>query len=100
MGWSVMGWGTVVGLFVIRLLLRQVRGLLVDVGTVIRAWRELLHVVRGTGPPTGGGVRCGTRRSGCGPAPKAEHQRRLAQYIDAEGRRQMSASGERRVREA
>lgn len=34
MGWTAMGWVTVAGLFVMRVLLRQVRELLPDVGAV------------------------------------------------------------------
>lgn len=55
MGWITVGWGAAVGLFVMRVLLRQVRELLLDVGAVIRAWRELLSVVRDAGPPTRSG---------------------------------------------
>lgn len=46
MGWITVGWGAAVGLFVMRVRLRQVRELLLDEGTVIRVWRELLSVVR------------------------------------------------------
>lgn len=54
MGWTVTVWGTVIGLLVIRLMLRQLRELLLDLGAVVRAWRDLLRVMRGPGPPTEG----------------------------------------------
>ena len=55
MEWITAGSGAVVGLLVIRVLLHQVRALLMDVGAVVRAWRELLSVVRNSGPPTRSG---------------------------------------------
>lgn len=55
MEWITAGCSAVVGLLVIRVLLHQVRALLMDVGAVVRAWRELLSVVRNSGPPTRSG---------------------------------------------
>lgn len=55
MGWITVGWSSALGLFVMRVLHRQVRALLLDVGAVIRAWRELLREVRDSAPPTRGG---------------------------------------------
>ncbi len=46
MEWITAGCGAVAGLLVIRVLLHQVRALLMDVGAIVRAWRELLSVVR------------------------------------------------------
>jgi hypothetical protein len=68
MEWITAGCGAVAGLWVIRVLLHQVRALLMDVGAVVRAWRELLSVVRIQGLPPGvvvhgspvGGVNAGT----------------------------------------
>ncbi|MGM9386673.1 hypothetical protein [Streptomyces antibioticus] len=52
MDWITTGCGAGVGLLVIRVLLHQVRALLMDVGAVIRAWRELVSAVRNSEPPT------------------------------------------------
>ncbi len=42
MWWIAMGLGSVAGVVVLRILLRQVRELLLDVGDVVRAWAEVL----------------------------------------------------------
>lgn len=42
MWWIAMGLGSVAGVVVLRILLRQVRELLLDVGDVVRAWTEVL----------------------------------------------------------
>lgn len=57
MRWIAEGCGAVVSLCVARLLLRQIRGLLLDVGSVIRAWRDLVRLVRGTATIRGGARR-------------------------------------------
>ena len=46
MEWITAGCGALAGLLVIRVLLHQVRALLMDMGAIVRAWRELLRVVR------------------------------------------------------
>ncbi|GAA0676040.1 hypothetical protein GCM10009536_02170 [Streptomyces thermocarboxydus] len=68
MEWITAGCGALAGLLVIRVLLHQVRALLMDVGAIVRAWRELLSVVRIQDLPPGlvvqespvGGVNAGT----------------------------------------
>lgn len=55
MRWIGAGWGAVVGLAVVRVLLRQVRELLLDMAAVIRAWRDVLSSLRDSRPPSGGG---------------------------------------------
>ncbi|MEV6762564.1 hypothetical protein AB0N16_18400 [Streptomyces sp. NPDC051105] len=55
MEWITAGSGAVMGLLVIRVLLYQVRAILMEVGAIVRAWRELLSVVRNSGPPTRSG---------------------------------------------
>ncbi|GGQ43916.1 hypothetical protein GCM10010267_02600 [Streptomyces griseorubens] len=47
MWWIGMGLGSVAGVVVLRVLLRQVRGLLLDFGDVTRAWTEVLSSIGG-----------------------------------------------------
>lgn len=47
MWWSAMGLGSVAGVVILRILLRQVRGLLLDFGDVMRAWTEVLSSIGG-----------------------------------------------------
>ncbi len=55
MEWITAGCGGAVGLLVMRVLLHQMRTLLMDMGAVVCAWRELLGAVRNSGPPTRSG---------------------------------------------
>lgn len=47
MWWSAMGLGSVAGVVILRILMRQVRGLLLDFGDVMRAWTEVLSSIGG-----------------------------------------------------
>lgn len=64
MYWIAVGTEILVAMWMARLLLRQVRGLLVDVGGVVRAWRDVVRVVMGSGSA---GTRCpiGPGANGC-----------------------------------
>jgi hypothetical protein len=64
MYWIAVGIEILVAMWMARLLLRQVRGLLVDVGGVVRAWRDGVRVVTRSGSA---GARCslGPRANGC-----------------------------------
>jgi hypothetical protein len=57
MRWIAEGCDAVVALGVARLLLRQIRGLLLDVGSVISACRDLVRMVR-----SAAAIRSGSRR--------------------------------------
>jgi len=50
-GWAVVGCDSVMGLVVARLLLRQIRELLLDLAGVVRAWRGLVRVVEDSREP-------------------------------------------------
>lgn len=68
MWWIAMGPGSVAGVVILRILLRQVRGLLLDVGDVVRAWTEVLSSI---GSRAGLGVGCCAARYRCPGVAKA-----------------------------
>ena len=53
MWWIGMGLGSVAGVVVLRVLLRQVRGLLLDIGDLVCAWTEVFVEYRQQGGPRG-----------------------------------------------
>ena len=75
MVWISMGLGSVASVVILRVLLRQVRGLLLDIGDVVRSWTEALSNIDG-----GKGQRVGCcagryRRPGAVEAPRCSHRR-------------------------
>ena len=75
MWWIGMGLGSVAGVVVLRVLLWQVRGLLLDIGDLVCAWTEVLSSI-GSKAGRGGGC-CAARYRCSGVAEAPRRLRRL-----------------------